>query len=207
MPLVGFEQETNGFQLYAIANLDQTSLQGVAMLWHYLKVIYTPSCEETMLNVVKYIRTRLLRAMLSEYFNRYHGLCSRTMLYDFLDKGSNVLEISPEDILRDTFEKYGPDLSGLLPLFQVHNDFFEAGVLSFTNSPNGEVIGLHSIVMLGIRNEGSSRIFLLQNWCREKQFVEVSEDYLSRMECVVCFIGTPQTFEGDSCILRRHVRR
>ncbi len=52
------------------------------------------------------------------------------------------------------------------------------------------------MVVLGVRTEGESQIFLLQNWWRNKQFVEVSEDYMT-MDCSICFIGTPQTFVND----------
>ncbi len=53
------------------------------------------------------------------------------------------------------------------------------------------------MVLLGIRNEGQSRMFLLQNWWKNKQFIEVSEDYIGAMDCSICFIGTPQTFAND----------
>ncbi len=52
------------------------------------------------------------------------------------------------------------------------------------------------MVVLGVRTEGESQIFMLQNWWRDKQFVEVSEDYMT-MDCSICFIGTPQTFAND----------
>ena len=53
------------------------------------------------------------------------------------------------------------------------------------------------MVVLGVRKEGKSRMFLLQNWWQDKQFVEVSEEYMSYMDCDVFFVCTPQTFEGD----------
>ncbi len=53
------------------------------------------------------------------------------------------------------------------------------------------------MVVLGIRMEGQSRMFLLQNWWRDKQFVEVSDEYLDFMDCSICFVATPQTFLRD----------
>ena len=116
------------------------------------------------------------------------------MIGDFLDEDSEVLEIPTECISRETFEKYGP---GLLCTFDVHDDFFDADVFSYMDCPTGNFRGHHCMVVLGVRNEGESRIFLLQNWWRDKQFVEVSEDYMF-MDCSICFIGTPQTFVRDS---------
>ena len=146
-----------------------------------------------MLNVVAYIRTKLSCELLSQYF--CEGLCSRTLLGEILDKGSEIVETSPENISRETFEKFGP---GLLSTFDVCDDFLDAHVLSHTGGPGRRYAGGHSMVVLGVRKEGGSRIFLLQNWWQDKQFVEVSEDYMSCTDCTVYFVHTPQTFEGDS---------
>ena len=54
------------------------------------------------------------------------------------------------------------------------------------------------MVVLGVRNQGQSRIFLLQNWWREKQYMEVSESYLDFMDCSMCFVSTPQIFDRDN---------
>ncbi len=170
------------------------SIQGVAMLRHYLKVIYTPLCQNTMLNATIYIRNKLSTDNLRRYFGGSRGLCSRTMLNDFLDEGSEVLEIPTECISRETFEKYGP---GLLCMFEIYDDFYKEGVLSYVGCPMGRFIGYHCMVVLGVRMEGQSRMFLLQNWWRDKQFVEVSDEYLESMDCSICFVATPQTFVRD----------
>ena len=129
--------------------------------------------------------------MLGRYF--WDGLCSCTMLCDFLDEGSEVLEISPEFISRETFEKYEP---GLLCAFDVFEDFFEAVVLRYTGITPTHCIERHCMVVLGVRTQGQNRMFLLQNWWRNKQFVEVSEEYMTilMMECTICFVSTPQKF-------------
>jgi hypothetical protein len=171
------------------------SIQGVAMFRHYLKVIYTPCCENTMMNATIYLRTKLSSDNLKRYFEGFRGLCSRSMINDFLDEGSEVREISTECISRKTFEAYGP---GLLSMFAVFDDFCEADVLSYMECPTGHFRGYHCMVVLGVRNENQSRIFLLQNWWQDKQFVEVSEEYLDFMECSIYFVATPQTFVRDS---------
>jgi hypothetical protein len=116
------------------------------------------------------------------------------MIDDFLDEGTEIVETAPENISRETFEKFGP---GLLSTFEVYDEFLDAHKLSYTDGPRGRFVGHHSMVVLGVRSEGESRIFLLQNWWRDKQFVEVSEDYISCMECSVFFVCTPQIFARD----------
>ena len=66
------------------------------MFRHYLKAVYTPLVEDTMLNIVTYIRTELSYEMVGRYFG--DGMCSSSMIYDFLDEGYEVLEIAPECI-------------------------------------------------------------------------------------------------------------
>jgi hypothetical protein len=109
-----------------------------------------------MLNVVDYIRARFSSEMLRRYVVQFYGLCSSTIINDFLEDGSTILEISPRCISRDTLQKYG---LGLICAFSVCEDFLQAGVLSSTTSPSNACKGYHSMVVLGIRHEGESRIF------------------------------------------------
>jgi hypothetical protein len=113
-----------------------------------------------------------------------------------MDEGSEVLEISTECISQETFDNYGP---GLLCMFEIFDNFFKEGVLSYVDCPLRHFVGYHCMVVLGVRMEGQSRMFLLQNWWsdRDKQFVEVSNEYLESMDCSLCFVATPQTFVRD----------
>ena len=42
----------------------------------------------------------------------------------------------------------------------------------------GRCRGLHSMIIVGVRNNGTSRRFLVQNWWRQHQFLEISQEYL-----------------------------
>ena len=59
--------------------------------------------------------------------------------------------------------------------------------------PSGKFKGAHAMVMVGARRDDSGQYFLLQNWWKEKQFVEVSEAYLQHCSATVFFVETPQT--------------
>ena len=114
---------------------------------------------------------------------------------DFLERilepGSGVLHISdPSTISQGDMERYGP---GLVYQFKVHEDFEIPGCLSYLDKPMTYRDQRHSMVLIGIRMEGKQKIFLLQNWWRKKQFVEVSAEYLSACSASVAFVKTPQT--------------
>jgi hypothetical protein len=59
------------------------------------------------------------------------------------------------------------------------------------------------MVLVGVRMEGSEKVFLLQNWWRKKQFVEVSEGYLRRCEARIAFVQTPQPEVPDGFLARQ----
>eukprot|EP00039_Didymoeca_costata_P025900 m.14497 g.14497 ORF g.14497 m.14497 type:complete len:110 (-) comp5110_c0_seq2:152-481(-) len=59
--------------------------------------------------------------------------------------------------------------------------------------PSGEVQGIHAMVLIGARKSEGKHYFLLQNWWKTKQFVEVDEEYLEYSQATVYFIKTPQT--------------
>ena len=48
------------------------------------------------------------------------------------------------------------------------------------------------MVMVGYRQAAGKTYFLLQNWWKQKQFVEMDEDYFIRCNSTVRFVETPQ---------------
>jgi hypothetical protein len=49
--------------------------------------------------------------------------------------------------------------------------------LVYKGTPLGHVGSLHSVLIIGVRMEGNSRYFLVQNWWTIQQVVEIREDY------------------------------
>lgn len=59
------------------------------------------------------------------------------------------------------------------------------------NIDDATVLGLHAMVIIGYRErEDGSYVFLLQNWWRDRHFVEVSAAYLAQAEATCVFITT-----------------
>ena len=48
------------------------------------------------------------------------------------------------------------------------------------------------MILIGVRGDGEEKKFLLQNWWREKQTVEVDESYLRACEATCWYVSTPQ---------------
>jgi hypothetical protein len=70
----------------------------------------------------------------------------------------------------------------------------ESGKRHFYIAPTGKTIGFHAMVLVGHRYEKCKNklYFLLQNWWKNKQFIEVDEDYLEISGANITFIKTPQ---------------
>jgi hypothetical protein len=53
------------------------------------------------------------------------------------------------------------------------------------------------MVLIGHRLEGDNDIYLLQNWWKSRQFVEVDHNYLIRCNATAYFVKTDQTSIPD----------
>ncbi len=73
-------------------------------------------------------------------------------------------------------KKYGP---GFVTDFRVYSDFLDESVLVHDGLATGTLVGRHSMLLVGVKGTGESKVFMLQNWCRKKQFVRVSTSYLA----------------------------
>jgi len=94
-----------------------------------------------------------------------------------------------QDSIRHAFEQYGV---GLVSRFLVHDDFYDFLVHHHQGDPVGKVHGFHSMALVGFRQEQGVYYYLLQNWWKKKQFVEVRQDYLKASGAILFFIETPQ---------------
>jgi hypothetical protein len=115
---------------------------------------------------------------------------SLQILERILHANSMLIAASCEEINARHIEKYGP---GLVSAFRIHEDFMSTSKLSFVGKPVGAYLGLHAMVLIGVRESRSGKRFLLQNWWRTCQFVEVDLDYLRACRAQISFVETPQT--------------
>ena len=69
--------------------------------------------------------------------------------------------------------EYGP---GLVSTFEVY--FTDRAVRKHQGQPRGAFEGLRAMALVSARrDENNKTFFFLQNWCHEKQFVEVDLEY------------------------------
>ena len=95
--------------------------------------------------------------------------------------GSSVLDVA------DHLRQYG---IGLVSSFRVEPAFLQDGT-SYHGTVTEREVGRHAMAVVGYREEGGTHHFLLQNWWAGKQFVEVSEEYLSSSGTSVSFVTAP----------------
>lgn len=101
------------------------------------------------------------------------------------------MAITIPDEIPNALKAYGP---GLVSGFEVHQDFANFTTHHHHNGIHlGSYIGNHAMALVGHRSANGTQYFLLQNWWKEKQFVEVDASYLKHSGASVWFIETPQT--------------
>ena len=122
-----------------------------------------------------------------------HSLDSLRNLVGATRGGScKIYPVAPLDITNDHLRKYGP---ALVHQFRAHEDFTDPNLWRYVGEPKGDFVGHHAMVMIGVRTEGTNdRRFLLQNWWKTSQFVEMDADYLENCCAAVAFVaGSPCT--------------
>jgi hypothetical protein len=159
------------------------------VLQHYL-VSLTDKTHKGMIDMVKLIRENFGADHLERHVFDDAGGSSLATLKAILEPGSECFSTRSSDFAR-CLERYGP---GLVTSFGVHQDFHGAQAPSYDGKPAGDFVGHHAMVLIGARQDGGGkRFFLLQNWWRQSQFVEVSEAYLKACGATVYFVETKQT--------------
>eukprot|EP00291_Cryptomonas_curvata_P027264 CAMPEP_0172160930 /NCGR_PEP_ID=MMETSP1050-20130122/5835_1 /TAXON_ID=233186 /ORGANISM="Cryptomonas curvata, Strain CCAP979/52" /LENGTH=262 /DNA_ID=CAMNT_0012830755 /DNA_START=144 /DNA_END=932 /DNA_ORIENTATION=+ len=143
-----------------------------------------------MINIVKWIKDSFNAEDLRRHIFDDEGGDSKDILSSFMS-----------DFIKPWFEvdaalmlEYGP---AMVSRFSVSEDFADADQLRHHGKPGVLVKGRHSMLLVGVRFEKLSdgnveKIFLLQNWWKQKQFVEFSESYLVACKAEAVFVKGPQ---------------
>ena len=164
-------------------------LQSYLISWNSRNAEIFPECE--MLDIRRYILENFSPENLRDHIIRDEGGHSLDYLQSILEPGSKVFHADSTDMISpELIKNFGP---ALVYQFKVYEDFKLPGRLSYLEKPSDEFIGRHSMVLIGVRTEGDRKVFLLQNWWRKKQFIEVSDTYLMACDARVAFVQTPQT--------------
>jgi hypothetical protein len=158
--------------------------QAAILCLFYRQLSQDPSAE--MLDLTAYALNKFTRDEIERWVINDMGVKPDKLLKSWVGE-ENV----PIGILRDldaaTLKQTGPVV---ITNFQMHEDFEGVGS-SYLGSYSGKFTGYHAMVIIGVREEGGEKIFLVQNLWRTKQFVEVSETYLRNCGVVGYFYLKP----------------
>lgn len=164
------------------------------VLQHYLVSLSDPNVG--MIDMVKLVRESFDAKLLEQHVFDDAGGSSRAVLKMILEKDSEIIA-SYADVYEQHLLQHGP---GLVAGFAVYADFHAAQSMSYDGKPTGNLVGHHAMVLIGARRDPSGkRFFLVQNWWKQSQFVELSEQYLKACDATVYFVQTrqlkiPETF-------------
>jgi hypothetical protein len=144
-----------------------------------------------MIDMQKDIRKRFDAEALHRHVFDDKGGDSQVYMESLLLTDSTLTSSVPMEWYGDYLRLYGP---ALVSRFKVHEDFSSHhSVHHHYGKKSGKYIGRHAMVLVGARKDVMHGwCFLLQNWWFNKQFVEVSAEYLQSCGATVLFILTPQ---------------
>jgi hypothetical protein len=147
-----------------------------------------------MLDMAAEIALHFSRERLGAHIFHGAGNYSADFLKGILHSGSEVLARYPREPVQELMEclrEYGP---AVVSNFGVHEDFLDKAVRHHHGLPDTTKFhGKHAMVLVGIRVNDSGKVFyLLQNWWKGKQFVEVSREYMVALRASFHFVVTPQ---------------
>jgi len=190
----GYDSENVFFLKHPKSQVQRLQLSGLcymhapAVVQHYR---IADNHKVPMLDIKEFVRKNFDAAQLERHIFDNQGGDSRSFLQSIIQPDSVVVP-SGVDTHADYFAKYG---AGLISQFQVHENFYDTNVRKHYGPPSGKLVGLHSMALVGHRKaKDGKRNYLLQNWWKAKQFVEIDEEYLEKSGAsVFFFIKTPQT--------------
>jgi hypothetical protein len=170
------------------------------VLQHYLVAM---NREESvpMLNVAKYLKKYTSGDPLYRHIWRNEGGDSLDFFETIWKKKLGPLDsesyINLEELnnLREQIDKYGP---GLVSGFSVTKDFTGEQWQHTGFFRRSEFLGYHAMVLIGYRMVGEGQYrYLLQNWWRNKPYVEVDGEYLRSSWAKVHFMTKPILEMGE----------
>jgi hypothetical protein len=155
------------------------------IMQHYLVTKYsTARREPAIFDIAKYIRESFDDQQLFDHIFQDEGMPSHFLLSIILEQTTLIAIVHLGSIDAAYLQRNGPVL---LPEFSLCDDFAQDdGRLIYlqptrnvnTDEDTGRCIRSHAMLIIGVRAEGTSRRFLVQNWWRRHQFLEMSSDYL-----------------------------
>eukprot|EP01129_Flabellula_baltica_P004784 TRINITY_DN1699_c0_g1_i1.p1 TRINITY_DN1699_c0_g1~~TRINITY_DN1699_c0_g1_i1.p1 ORF type:complete len:201 (+),score=38.20 TRINITY_DN1699_c0_g1_i1:632-1234(+) len=161
------------------------------MLQHYLVSMNTNN-SAGMIDISKLIHDTFTVKELEKHIFNDEGGSSKAMLEYILEPGSKTGIVGTSEL--NNTEKYLKEYGPLLvAAFRVHSDFLNSTRYIYHGKTTGKLVGYHAMVVIGTRTDKNRKMsFLLQNWWKEKQFVEVDLEYLRNSQSELVYVTTPQ---------------
>jgi len=166
------------------------------ILQHYLVAMHSQDAVP-MLDMAIYLRKHMSAEALYNHIWSNKGGDSKVFLEKILlqDPVPLIHSFSPDFDLESSLHQYGP---GLVSGFKVDKNFDSKlwehiGMRKI----DSDLSGRHAMVLVGIRKENDVPRFLLQNWWKEKPFVEVDADYLVSCGALIHFVRSVQNQMGQ----------
>ena len=169
------------------------------VLQHYLVTCGSGGTEHQMINAGKFIAEEFTAGQILDHLTKEDGGSSERFAKQIMGLHENELEIflPTTELLAATLKKYGVGLVSYMLADSNFNDGTDkCSYLDDDYKGNG---GGHAMVVVGHRTHAGRHIFLLQNWWRNKQLIEVSAEYMAKSKAQVQFVTKklehiPKTF-------------
>jgi hypothetical protein len=181
---VWFRDAVSGSLIQRKQKSSNCFLHAPIIAYHYQLRRHDPS--SPAIDIRQFIVRSLPPVLLSKLICGVGGGWSRDIFNMLLQPPAQTFVVSTVQEIRDSLRTCGP---GLVCNFRVEREFrSNKHKLSFCGAFTSALEGLHSMVVVGFREDASGHCthLLLQNWWR-KQFVEVDEAYLQAADATVVF--------------------
>ena len=156
------------------------------VLQHYLVSLHqkTPA---GMIDISRLIRENFTAEELEAHIFRNDGQNSSAMLARILEPESEIIP-THVNLIEQNLKEFGPLLvSG----FSVFPDFQQPTSVHH-GRPKGTRKGSHAMIIIGVRKADGRDFYLLQNWWRSQQFLEVDREYMTACRPSYWYVPTPQ---------------
>jgi len=144
-----------------------------------------------MIDLLEIVKNNFTSDQLEQHIFENQGGSSKDFLEYILEPGSIITSgtIGQNGNIEQLFNLYGV---GLVAGFKVYSDFSDDNVHHYGSS-HGIFKGHHAMVIVGHRKDAGNHFYLLQNWWKKKQFIEVDSQYLEQSGATIYFVKTQQT--------------
>ena len=191
-------KDKEGVLVVRVQNSGLCYMHAPAALQHYVVTMNSGGTHHEMLNVAKFMKQYFTARQLFKHIVHCEGghsvgFMQQIMQLDdediesfYIPKHDGLLTATAAGI-HDALQEYGV---GLVSGFNVDATFHESELASFVTEKynSKKKKGKHAMVLVGSRKDGDQHIFLLQNWWRTRQLIEVSGEYLAQTGAQVVFV-------------------